>query len=95
MLFTDRRQQLLDDIVREVKEAGLRIVEARVDRQAMGSLYIEVERHIVLAWDSRDHVASIGNATPGVNRLLWSSEPTWDAHLLASRLVELAKADST
>jgi hypothetical protein len=95
MPFPDRRKRLLDEIVREIEAAGLRVVEARFDKQALGSLYIEVEQHIALAWDARDHVASIGNVLPGVNRLLWTSEPTWDAHLLASRLVEIAKAKST
>jgi hypothetical protein len=94
MFFSDQRKRLLEDIVREIEAAGLRIVEARFDKQALGSLYIEVEGHIALAWDARDHVASIGNILPGVNRLLWSSQPTWDAHLLASRLVDLAKTSS-
>lgn len=96
MLFFDRRRRLLADIVREVEASGVRIIEARFDRHALGSLYIEVEGNVALGWDARDHVASVVNVVPGAkDGFLWTSEPTWDAHLLASRLVEIAKAKST
>ena len=91
MLLSDRRRRLLADIVREVEASGLRLVEARFDKDALGSLYIEVEGRVALGWDARDHVASIVNVMPGAkDGFLWTSEPTWDAHLLASRLVEIA-----
>jgi hypothetical protein len=92
MTFFERRKRLLADIVRNVESFGVRVVSSRFDKQALGSLYVEVEGGVALGWDARDHIANIVNVRPeSPEGHLWTSPATWDSHLLASHLVECAR----